>query len=76
MKGHSRLQQVLDWVGGSEFDGCLVFDESHKSKNFMPGKEAQSTKVKQMLWLLNNMLIAITQLRCQTCQEAPACMTG
>ncbi|KAK9798140.1 hypothetical protein WJX73_007295 [Symbiochloris irregularis] len=44
-KKQTRLQQVLDWVGGASFDGCLVFDESHKSKNFTPGKEAQSTKV-------------------------------
>ena len=37
--------QVVKWAGGDEFDGCLVFDECHKSKNFVPGKEAQSTKV-------------------------------
>ena len=74
----TRLQQVVDWVGGPDFDGCLVFDEvshstqalqqsyasvhllncffalnevfdmrmqCHKAKNFVPGKEAQSTKV-------------------------------
>ena len=23
----TRLQQVVDWVGGREFDGCLIFDE-------------------------------------------------
>ncbi len=23
----TRLQQVVDWVGGPDFDGCLVFDE-------------------------------------------------
>ena len=23
----TRLQQVVDWVGGKDFDGCLVFDE-------------------------------------------------
>ena len=79
----TRLQQVVDWAGGPDFDGCLVFDEvsprisdlfpqcqqhisvsvssqndilsvteaggvsvqCHKAKNFVPGKEAQSTKV-------------------------------
>lgn len=41
----SRLQQLVDWCGGSEFQGCLVFDECHKAKNFVPGKEHASTKV-------------------------------
>ena len=45
MKGKGRLQQVIDWCGGPFFDGCIVFDECHKAKNFVPGKEAQSTKV-------------------------------
>lgn len=26
----SRLQQVLNWLGGAAFDGCLVFDECHR----------------------------------------------
>jgi hypothetical protein len=26
----SRMQQVLDWLGGADFDGCLVFDECHR----------------------------------------------
>jgi len=34
---HSRLHQLVDWCGGSaEFDGCLVFDECHKAKHFVP----------------------------------------
>ena len=41
----SRLQQLLDWCGGADFEGCLVFDECHKAKNFVPGKETASTKV-------------------------------
>jgi len=45
MRGKGRLQQVVDWCGGPSFDGCIVFDECHKAKNFVPGKEAQSTKV-------------------------------
>jgi hypothetical protein len=44
-KSRTRLQQIIDWCGGEQFDGCLVFDECHKAKNFVPGKEAQSTKV-------------------------------
>ncbi|KAK9814268.1 hypothetical protein WJX72_003136 [[Myrmecia] bisecta] len=46
VKGRTRLQQVVDWLGGPEaFDGLICFDECHKAKNFVPGKEAQSTKV-------------------------------
>jgi hypothetical protein len=26
----SRMQQVMDWLGGADFDGCLVFDECHR----------------------------------------------
>lgn len=28
--GRTRFQQVLDWVGGDTFDGCIVFDECHR----------------------------------------------
>lgn len=30
------MQQVIEWCGGPGFDGCLVFDEAHKSKNLHP----------------------------------------
>ena len=39
ISGHSkksRLKQLIDWCGGETFDGCLVFDECHKAKNFIP----------------------------------------
>lgn len=42
--GRSRLQQLVDWVGGPGFDGPIVFDEAHKAKNFKPGEKG-STKV-------------------------------
>ena len=42
---HSRLKQLIDWCGGSDFDGCLIFDECHKAKHFIPGKEKSNTKV-------------------------------
>lgn len=29
-KGKSRLEQVIYWVGGPDFDGVVVFDEAHK----------------------------------------------
>ncbi|XP_022100278.1 protein FORGETTER 1-like [Acanthaster planci] len=41
----SRLEQLIQWCGGTEFNGCLVFDECHKAKHFIPGKEDTSTKV-------------------------------
>ncbi|GMH33357.1 hypothetical protein BSKO_01191 [Bryopsis sp. KO-2023] len=41
----SRLDQIVDWVGGEEFDGCLIFDECHKAKNFSCGNVEKSTKV-------------------------------
>lgn len=35
--GHSsRLDQLVKWCGGELFDGCLIFDECHKAKNFIP----------------------------------------
>ena len=34
-KNRSRLDQIVTWLG-EEFDGCIVFDECHKSKNLIP----------------------------------------
>ena len=31
-----RLDQLVNWCGGQDFDGCLVFDECHKAKHFVP----------------------------------------
>ena len=42
--GRSRLQQLVDWVGGPAFDGPIVFDEAHTAQNFKPGEKG-STKV-------------------------------
>ena len=44
-KGQSRLQQIVSWCGGAGYEGCLLFDECHKAKNFVPGKEEASSKV-------------------------------
>lgn len=30
----SRLQQLVAWCGGEEFEGLLIFDESHRAKNY------------------------------------------
>jgi hypothetical protein len=31
----SRLDQIVAWLG-ADFEGCVVFDECHKSKNLIP----------------------------------------
>ncbi|CAN0406000.1 unnamed protein product, partial [Ectocarpus sp. 12 AP-2014] len=42
--------------GGKEFEGCLVFDEAHKAKNFNSSKEELSTKVSQAVIKIQDML--------------------
>ncbi|GAX84898.1 hypothetical protein CEUSTIGMA_g12319.t1 [Chlamydomonas eustigma] len=42
-KGRSRIEQVIDWVGGASWSGVLVFDECHKAKNF--AKDTGGTKM-------------------------------
>lgn len=41
------IESLYRRCGGSDFDGCLVFDEAHKAKNFNSAKEENSTKVSQ-----------------------------
>jgi hypothetical protein len=69
-KGKTRLQQVIDWVGGPDFSGPLVMDECHKAKNFVPGKESQSTKVGAAVLELQKALpkARVVYCRCQTRQ--------
>ncbi|GAB5368602.1 hypothetical protein AAMO2058_001333600 [Amorphochlora amoebiformis] len=40
----SRLDQIIRWCGPG-YQGCIIFDECHKAKNFCPGRERDSTKV-------------------------------
>lgn len=42
-----RVTSSIARCGGKDFDGCLVFDEAHKAKNFNSAKEENSTKVSQ-----------------------------
>ena len=28
------IQLIIDWLGGEKFDGLIIFNESHKPKNF------------------------------------------
>mmetsp|Transcript_13833 Transcript_13833/g.20720 ORF Transcript_13833/g.20720 Transcript_13833/m.20720 type:complete len:1394 (+) Transcript_13833:36-4217(+) len=41
----SRLDQLVEWCGGSRFEGCLIFDEAHKAKSFNVSNEKASTKM-------------------------------
>jgi hypothetical protein len=38
------LKQLLEWLGGENFDGIIVFDECHKAKNLVPCGSAKPTK--------------------------------
>lgn len=46
-----RLQQLIEWCG-TDYDGCIVFDESHKAKNFVDGEAESSTKIGKNLAFL------------------------
>jgi hypothetical protein len=35
----SRIDQIVEWCGGTSFSGVIVFDEVHKAKNFGVGAE-------------------------------------
>lgn len=36
VKYNSRMKQLIQWLGGEDFDGVIVFDECHKAKNLAP----------------------------------------
>ncbi|KAK9811987.1 hypothetical protein WJX73_006484 [Symbiochloris irregularis] len=42
--GATRLDQLATWCG-DDFDGLVVFDESHKAKNLVPESGSKPTKV-------------------------------
>jgi hypothetical protein len=41
-KSGSRFDQLISWCG-PDFDGCLLFDECHRAKNFVSGKRSTKT---------------------------------
>jgi len=43
--GSNRLEQLIEWCGGQEFDGLLMFDECHKAKNVSLDEHGNATKV-------------------------------
>jgi hypothetical protein len=52
----SRLAQLINWCGGESFEGCLIFDECHKAKNFKVGDANASTKVSQAVIEIQKLL--------------------
>ena len=53
-RSQSRLQQLIDWCGGTSFDGCLIFDECHKAKHYVPVSFIQENRdlysIGHLLW--------------------------
>ena len=35
-KAVTRLEQIVNWLGGAGAEGCILFDESHKAKHLFP----------------------------------------
>ncbi|XP_067930310.1 uncharacterized protein [Watersipora subatra] len=60
----SRLEQLINWCGGADFEGCLVFDECHKAKNFVPGNENASSKVSMSVCAVQRSLPKARVLYC------------
>lgn len=53
----SRLDQIADWLGGSEARGLLLFDEIHKAKNLIPvSNQDQGTKTAAKVRRLQDVL--------------------
>ena len=51
-----RLDQLIEWCGGEDFEGTLVFDECHKAKNFKEGAD-QGSKVGKAVVELRKLVI-------------------
>uniref|UniRef100_A0A7S3JZA5 Strawberry notch AAA domain-containing protein n=1 Tax=Aureoumbra lagunensis TaxID=44058 RepID=A0A7S3JZA5_9STRA len=52
-----RIDQLVTWCGGEKFQGCIMFDESHKAKNlFASGSGAKPTKVGQAVLEIQRLL--------------------
>lgn len=60
----SRMQQLIDWCGREQFDGCLIFDECHKAKHYLPGNEKSSTKVAMSVKEIQRLLPKARVLYC------------
>ena len=55
-KAQTRLDQLLAWCGKG-FEGCILFDESHKAKNLFGGTQgSKPTKTGQAVLRLQTAL--------------------
>lgn len=54
-KYKSRLKQLVQWCG-SDFEGCIVFDECHKAKNLCPTGSSKPTKTGLTALEIQNLL--------------------
>jgi hypothetical protein len=54
-RGLSRFKQLVDWCG-PDFDGLVVFDESHKAKNLVPEAGGRATQVGLKVQEIQNVL--------------------
>jgi hypothetical protein len=52
----SRIEQIVKWCGGAKFDGCIMFDECHRAKNFVMTGKARSTRSGQAVFDLQEAL--------------------
>lgn len=42
-KYNFRLKQLIEWCGGEQFDGVIIFDECHKAKNLVTSGNGKKT---------------------------------
>ena len=59
-----RIEQLVEWAGGSKFEGCLVFDECHKAKNYSDKGGDKGTKVGAAVVELQKLLPRARVLYC------------
>ena len=55
-KAASRFNQLMTWCGGAAYQGCLLFDESHKAKNLFGSGTQKATKTGQAVLNLQSSL--------------------
>ena len=63
-KAKTRLDQIVEWLGGAEFDGTLIFDECHKSKNLIPSSGGVASKTGAAVVELQKLLPKARVLYC------------
>ena len=49
------MAQIIDWCG-TDFDGCIVFDECHKAKNLIAASALKATQTGRAVLQLQHLL--------------------